>query len=323
MLTAPEQLRQLAARAAQAEADQALPGVASRCGPRPTATGQLASAAKLCPPRAARQRRGQAHSKRELRTRLTRTRALATHAPRRRPDLRHTAACLLVAPGPAQERGRLRPTRRSRTDPSLLRTNPPPPTRPRRRPQAQPRPPPNHRKADGRTTTPRSPTSSGARPKARPTARAIRCLKRFLARSLYRKAGGNAARNLTRIEASPVTSKRGRLRCRRRACEPGRVCGVATGTTKPARWRASVGSEGWISVAIIAFTVPPAASRRCRFGQNLASGRCAESVSDHPAAQGGRRLDLVAGVDEDLEQPDRRLVPDHGLPRRRLGRIAL
>ena len=56
---------------------------------------------------------------------------------------------------------------------------------------------------------------------------------------------------------------------------------------------------------------------------NLASGRCAESVSDHPAAQGGRRLDLVAGVDEDLEQPDRRLVPDHGLPRRRLGRIAL
>jgi hypothetical protein len=81
--------------------------------------------------------------------------------------------------------------------------------------------------------------------------------------------------------------------------------------------------RGWISVAIIAFTVPPAASRRCRFGQNLASGRCAESVSDHPAAQGGRRLDLVAGVDEDLEQPDRRLVPDHGLPRRRLGRIAL
>ena len=70
------------------------------------------------------------------------------------------------------------------------------------------------------------------------------------------------------------------------------------------------------------------ATSRCRsygrrFGQNLASGRCAESVSDHPAAQGGRRLDLVAGVDEDLEQPDRRLVPDHGLPRRRLGRIAL
>ena len=65
--------------------------------------------------------------------------------------------------------------------------------------------------------------------------------------------------------------------------------------------------------------------QRCGIGERLteASGRCAESVSDHPAAQGGRRLDLVAGVDEDLEQPDRRLVPDHGLPRRRLGRIAL
>ena len=69
----------------------------------------------------------------------------------------------------------------------------------------------------------------------------------------------------------------------------------------------------------------PTAALRVRAGAKSPSstGRCAESVSDHPAAQGGRRLDLVAGVDEDLEQPDRRLVPDHGLPRRRLGRIAL
>src|SRR6476469_245444 len=53
------------------------------------------------------------------------------------------------------------------------------------------------------------------------------------------------------------------------------------------------------------------------------SGRRVESVSHHPPAQGGRRLDVVAGVEEDLEQPDRRLVPDHGPPRRRLGGVAL
>src|SRR6185295_7667881 len=58
-------------------------------------------------------------------------------------------------------------------------------------------------------------------------------------------------------------------------------------------------------------------------GRNRLSGRRAESVSHHPPAQGGRRLDLVAGVEEDLEQSDRRLVPDHGLSRRRLGGIAL
>src|SRR6478609_10587287 len=57
--------------------------------------------------------------------------------------------------------------------------------------------------------------------------------------------------------------------------------------------------------------------------RNRPSGRHAESVAHHPPAQGGRRLDLVAGVEEDLEQPDRRLVPDHGLPRRRLGGVAL
>ena len=56
-----------------------------------------------------------------------------------------------------------------------------------------------------------------------------------------------------------------------------------------------------------------------RAGRNRLSGRRAESVSHHLPAQGGRRLDLVAGVEEDMEQPDRRLVPDHGLPRRRLG----
>src|SRR5690242_17527433 len=43
-----------------------------------------------------------------------------------------------------------------------------------------------------------------------------------------------------------------------------------------------------------------------------------ESVSHHPSAQRRGRLDLVAGVEEDLQQPDRRLVPDHGLPRWRV-----
>ena len=45
-------------------------------------------------------------------------------------------------------------------------------------------------------------------------------------------------------------------------------------------------------------------------GGNRLSGRRAESVSHHSPAQRGRRLDVVAGVEEDLEQPDRRLVPD-------------
>src|SRR4029450_2212322 len=64
-------------------------------------------------------------------------------------------------------------------------------------------------------------------------------------------------------------------------------------------------------------TTPPG------LGRNRLSGRRAEAVSDHPPAQGGRRLDLVAGVEEGLEQSDRGLVPDHGLPRRRLGGIGL
>src|SRR4249919_2217862 len=55
----------------------------------------------------------------------------------------------------------------------------------------------------------------------------------------------------------------------------------------------------------------------------MAKLRRAESVTHHPPAQGRRRLDLVACVEEDLEQPDRRLVPDHGLARRRLGGVAL
>src|SRR4051794_41106601 len=46
-------------------------------------------------------------------------------------------------------------------------------------------------------------------------------------------------------------------------------------------------------------------------------------VTHHPSAQGRRGHHLVAGVEEDLQQPDRRLVPDHRLPRRRLGGIAL
>src|SRR4029450_11446067 len=64
-------------------------------------------------------------------------------------------------------------------------------------------------------------------------------------------------------------------------------------------------------------TTPPG------LGRNRLSGRRAKSVSQHPPAQGGRRLDLVAGVEEGLEQSDRGLVPDHGLPRRRLGGVAL
>src|SRR5262245_14289269 len=77
------------------------------------------------------------------------------------------------------------------------------------------------------------------------------------------------------------------------------------------------------------FDQPPRRHRRARYdyspgpGRNRLSERRAESVSHHPPAQGGRRLDLVAGVEEDLEQSDRGLVPDHGLPWRWLGGVAL
>src|SRR4029450_10627685 len=64
-------------------------------------------------------------------------------------------------------------------------------------------------------------------------------------------------------------------------------------------------------------TTPPG------LGRNRLSGRRAESVSHHPPAQGGRRLDLVAGVEEGLEQSARGLVPDHGLAGRWLGGVAL
>src|SRR5512139_2364298 len=88
-----------------------------------------------------------------------------------------------------------------------------------------------------------------------------------------------------------------------------------------------------LQVVVILMTVSRVSSPRRAVGQdtttppglgrNRLSGRRAESVSHHPPAQGGRRLDLVACVEEGLEQSDRGLVPDHGFSRRRLGGVAL
>ncbi len=58
----------------------------------------------------------------------------------------------------------------------------------------------------------------------------------------------------------------------------------------------------------------------------LASGpsrRSAELIAHHPPAQGRRGHHLETGVEEDVQQPDRRLVPDHGPAGRRLGGIGL
>jgi len=55
------------------------------------------------------------------------------------PGVGPLAAAQLVAPRPDQKRGRLRPARRLRPDPGLLRTDDPLPARPQRRPATEPR----------------------------------------------------------------------------------------------------------------------------------------------------------------------------------------
>ena len=86
----------------------------------------------------------------------------------------HSAAQLVlssVTPGPHQVGSGLRPTRRRRTDPRLLRPNDPLPPRPQRRPQTQPRPPPSSSSPANAHTRQPGPTSNAGSKKAKPDAK--------------------------------------------------------------------------------------------------------------------------------------------------------
>ncbi len=80
-------------------------------------------------------------------------RKLAPRPARRRTTRRRPARPFVVTPRPHPIRSRLRPTRRHRTHPRLLRPDDPPPPRPQRRPQTQPRPPPHPRHPQTHTPT--------------------------------------------------------------------------------------------------------------------------------------------------------------------------
>ena len=99
------------------------------------------------------------------------SRPSAARPARRRCALAAQVAALLVPPRPPSERGRVRPARRHRPDPSLLRPDDPLPPRPRRRPKTQPdaAPDPHHPETHARAR--RSTTSHAAQAKARPAAK--------------------------------------------------------------------------------------------------------------------------------------------------------
>jgi hypothetical protein len=89
----------------------------------------------------------------------------------RRAAPRGPCRALLVTRGPDQERRSVRPPRRRRPDPRLLRTNDPLPTRPQRRPTTQPGPSTRSSSPDDAHTPPRLPASNGASKKAKRVAK--------------------------------------------------------------------------------------------------------------------------------------------------------
>ena len=122
---------------------------------------------------------------------------------------------------PAPQRSRLREDLRRRPDPSQLRPHHPPPTRLRRRPPSQPRPPHDRRlptaprprtrayaakrTADGSTDA-RSSAASSATSPARPTTPSAPTSKRSTALDIYRNRIADLARSSAerRAEAAPA-----------------------------------------------------------------------------------------------------------------------
>jgi hypothetical protein len=131
--TAPQR----AAAAHTRPAGEATGSGAPKPPPRRRAAWHPLRAARPRSPDRALDRRGSGARNRDLRP-DTEARTAPARRTGRRQARRSAAAPLLVTPRPRPQRGRIRPTRRLRTDPRLLRTNDPLPPRPQRRQTTQP-----------------------------------------------------------------------------------------------------------------------------------------------------------------------------------------
>jgi len=144
LVTCPEPLRAELRSLTRAAAARPLPLARTRAWRRARARRYAARAALARDTdrgperRGRRARAGAARSEQAARSRPAR--GARSRADRRRPDAR-----LLVASGAVRKRSRLRAARRSPSDPGLLRSDRPPPARPRWRPQTEQRPPPDRR----------------------------------------------------------------------------------------------------------------------------------------------------------------------------------
>ena len=164
------------------------------------------------------------HSAADGRGTRTRPRDRAPHlearSPAARPARHRTAArrpapSLLVTPRTPQKRSGLRPPRRRSPDPRLFWPNDPLPARPRRRPETQPHPPPDHRHppplapADDRLHQPANPTRKEP-PRSDPLPQALPRPQSLPA------PRAPASDDLTNIEASLIWSGAGELPLARR-----------------------------------------------------------------------------------------------------------
>ena len=108
---------------------------------------------------------------REIKTLTAEARTAAARPARRRAAPRRPGRALLVTQRPDQKRGRVRPPRRRRPDPRLLRPDDPLPPRPQRRPHNSTAHSTDPRHPHAASTRPRSPTSNAASAKAKPAAK--------------------------------------------------------------------------------------------------------------------------------------------------------
>ena len=134
LITTPEPLRSELRPLTRARLLQPPRSNTTRAATRSRAARHAARAALGRPPRAAADSRG-ARARTGDRDAHPQARAATARPARRRTAPGRTDRALLVTPRPDRLRGGLRPTRRLRADPRLLRANDPLPPRPKRRPQ--------------------------------------------------------------------------------------------------------------------------------------------------------------------------------------------
>ena len=144
LVTTPEPLRAELRPLTQARllARLTADGAAEQAGPR-AAWGAARAPLRRSPRPAADRRGARARPRDQDPDREART--PAPRPARRRAAPRGPGRALLVTQRPDQKRGSVRPPRRRRPDPRLLRTNDPLPPRPQRRPTTQPSPAPDPR----------------------------------------------------------------------------------------------------------------------------------------------------------------------------------